>query len=337
LTVFFIVYIIELEKIESKYPWFGQHPFSVIYTTHITLKMTDMISISRASLEQIYKVIGTHLGVDAAAIMAELPVIKSGKVSKKVEKVEKKPRANAGMGTAWSAFSSKIMKDHGAEVEAVKAEAAAKRNAAKEAGEPVPEDTRGAHLHWCSRYKAEHEEEWVAFKSAWELEHPKSSRSSSSANSVDDSASGDGSVASEKVPKKRGIKKDSECTAEELAERKKARAAKKAAKNTSPPDAEAASPSDKVEEETIVELEAEVAVEESQEENVPEFMDWSHKKVTYLRLATKDADGDIEWYEGGHIWLKNADGTRGAYAGKVMASGKIDNSASAMEDAPEIE
>jgi hypothetical protein len=53
--------------------------------------MTDMISISRASLEQIYKVIGTHLGVDAAAIMAELPVIKSGKVSKKVEKVEKKP------------------------------------------------------------------------------------------------------------------------------------------------------------------------------------------------------------------------------------------------------
>jgi hypothetical protein len=144
-------------------------------------------------------------------------------------------------------------------------------------------------------------------------------------------------VASEKVPKKRGIKKDSECTAEELAKRKEARAAKKAAKNTSPPDAEAASPSDKVEEETIVELEAEVAVEESQEENVPEFMDWSHKKVTYLRLATKDADGDIEWYEGGHIWLKNADGTRGAYAGKVMASGKIDNSASAMEDAPEIE
>ena len=91
-----------------------------------------------------------------------------------------------------------------------------------------------------------------------------------------------------------------------------------------------------MEEETIVDLEANVAVEESQEEKEPEFMDWVHKKVTYRRLGTKDADGDIEWYEGGHIWLKNADGTPGAYAGKAMASGKIDNSPSAMDDAPEI-
>ena len=80
-----------------------------------------------------------------------------GSKAKTKAQKEKKPRANAGRGTAWSAFTVKIQLEHKAEMDALKLEAAAKRKAAKDAGLPVPEDTKGAHLHWCSAYKEAHE------------------------------------------------------------------------------------------------------------------------------------------------------------------------------------
>jgi hypothetical protein len=159
----------------------------------------------------------------------------------KAVKAEKKPRANAGRGTAWSAFTLKIQQEHKEEMDALKVEAAAKRKAAKDAGLPVPEDTKGAHLHWCSAYKTAHEDEWKAFKATWELEHPKvttGAESSDDAATVVDEASappaavggGGSSAAAEVSAKKRGPKKMADMTPEEQAAAKAKRAAKKAEK-----------------------------------------------------------------------------------------------------------
>jgi len=155
-------------------------------------------------------------------------------------KAEKKPRANAGRGTAWSAFTLKIQQEHKEEMDALKLEAAAKRKAAKDAGLPVPDETKGAHLHWCSAYKTAHEDEWKAFKASWELEHPKIAAGASGAESSDDAATvvdeqsapataaGGSSVATD--VKKRGPKKMADMTPEEQAAAKAKRAAKKAEK-----------------------------------------------------------------------------------------------------------
>lgn len=292
--------------------------------------MTDMIQISRAELARIHALLGAHLGQEVTAALS-----KTSKTTKTAEKAEKKPRANAGQGTAWSAFSSKIQHDHKAEVDAVKAEAAAKRKAAKEAGAAVPEDTQGAHLHWCSRYKAEHEAEWLAFKAAWEVEHPKGSRAPSAAASVADDASVAGSEAAKPAPKKRGQKKDSECSPEELAARKAKRAAAKAAKTAAVPDAEPASSQDQAEEEAVVELPEEEdsgSVEVDATEDG--LIDWtSPKGVTYLRIGHLDAEGDGVWNEGNWLWAKKEDGSRGLFAGVLLASGKID----AKAEEPELE
>lgn len=176
-----------------------------------------------------------------AAFAMDPPQISNGKATK-APKAEKKPRANAGRGTAWSAFSVKIQQEHKAEMDALKVEAAAKRKAAKDAGLPVPEDTKGAHLHWCSAYKTAHEDEWIAFKATWEAEHPKVSATSSSAEASDDAATvvdeeaaagggGSAAAAASAAPKaKRGPKKMADMTPEEQAAAKAKRAAKKAEK-----------------------------------------------------------------------------------------------------------
>uniref|UniRef100_A0A6C0AMC8 Uncharacterized protein n=1 Tax=viral metagenome TaxID=1070528 RepID=A0A6C0AMC8_9ZZZZ len=193
-----------------------------------------------------------------AAFAMDAPVLgqlepKAAKAAKEAKepKAEKKPRANAGVGTAWSAFTVKIQQEHKAEVDVVKADAAQRRATAKAQGLPVPDDTKGAHLHWCSSYKAAHDAEWLAFKAAWELEHPKGVAATAALGTADNSddavtvvddeaavpsvaieggaATAPASVAKAET-KKRGPKKDSERTPEELAIVKAKRAAKKAEK-----------------------------------------------------------------------------------------------------------
>jgi hypothetical protein len=179
---------------------------------------------------------------DRSAVFAAFGFDSSKAKAAKV-KAQKKPRANAGRGTAWSAFSTKIQAEHKAEMDALKIEAAAKRAAAKAAGLPAPEDTKGAHLHWCSAYKIAHEAEWLAFKATWEIEHPKVT-SDDAATVVDEQPSaaiggggssaaigGGGASAAPAVAKpKRGAKKMADMTPEELASAKAKRAAKKAEK-----------------------------------------------------------------------------------------------------------
>lgn len=183
------------------------------------------------------------------ATVASAPSMPKAK-EPKAPKEPKKPRANAGVGTAWSAFSCKIQLEHKADVDAVKVEAAVKRAAAKAAGLPAPEDTKGAHLHWCSSYKLVHDAEWQAFKAAWELEHPKGAtatlgaadNSDDAVTVVDDEATGVSAaiggggasavsaVSAKPEGKKRGPKKMADMSPEELAAAKAKRAAKKAEK-----------------------------------------------------------------------------------------------------------
>lgn len=284
--------------------------------------MTDMIQISRAELTRIHALLGAHLGEEAVAALS--------KTSKtiKAAKAEKKPRANAGQGTAWSAFSSKIQQDHKEEVDAVKAEAAAARKAAKESGAAAPAETQGAHLHWCSRYKEAHDAEWQAFKAAWELEHPKGSAAGSVADDASVAESAAPSDADGAAADKKPRKPQSEETKKAAAAK---RAATKAAKATAAPaDAPAAAAQDEVVEEAAVDLPAD------EEEAEDDILPFSKGGKDYLRWGHLDKDGDEVWAAAGYTWLKNADGSKGAYAGKMVGN-KLDNSPAAMAEEPEFE
>lgn len=283
--------------------------------------MTDMIQISRAELTRIHALLGAHLGEEAVAALS--------KTSKtiKAAKAEKKPRANAGQGTAWSAFSSKIQQDHKEEVDAVKAAAAASRKAAKEAGEAAPADTQGAHLHWCSRYKEAHPEEWETFKAKWELEHPKGSAAASVADDASVAESAAPSEASGAKAKKARKPQSEETKAAAAAKRAATKAAKSGA---APADAQPAAAKDEVVEEAAVDLSA--AEEEAEDDILP----FSKGGKDYLRWGHLDKDGDEVWAPEGYTWLKNADGSKGAYAGKMVGN-KLDSSPAALAEEPEFE
>lgn len=317
--------------------------------------MTDIMNIPRSELESIYALIGKRLG-------APTEIVSTGKVSKKVEKAEKKPRANAGQSTAHGDYTKKVLAEHNKDSAEYK-EFVAKRVAAAEAGKlaytadqgkvksgkkqvgdlmDAKEARSGAHIAFVGFWKASQQEEWLAFKADWETTHPKSSR----ASSVADDASTAGSET--KPGKKRGAKKDAECTPEELAERKAKRAAKKAEKNAAKePVAEVAEPAsseDEQEQEEVIpeddaeEAESQEAAAESEEAEEVEFafIPFEHKKVKYLRLGNK-VDEEIEWEDDGHLWKALADGSKGAYAGKLLSNGKIDSSAETMKNEPASE
>ncbi len=153
---------------------------------------------------------------------------------------QKKPRAKSaatGKGTAWSAFCAKIMVEHKDQLDAVKADAATRRKAAKDQGLAVPDDTKGAHLHWCGDYKDAHPEEWMTFKNIWELENKANAEANAEATGVNSDAEssqavgggGAGADSAAPVPgKKRGPKKFADLTPEEQEVKKAAKEAAKA-------------------------------------------------------------------------------------------------------------
>jgi hypothetical protein len=285
-----------------------------------------MISISRDELLRIQAIIGAHLGAEATEALA-----KSSKSSKPA-KAEKKPRANAGVGTAWSAYCKKLMLDHAEEVELVKQEAKAASAAAKEAGEAAPK--QGAHLAWCSRYRDANQAEWIEFEAEWKLSHPKGSAASSVA---DDSSVAGSAVASEggAAPAKKARKTQS---AEVKAAAAIKRAATKAAKaGIAPPDAPPADTQDEVVEEEAVDLSQATVEAEEAEEVDDELLPFTIGKTSYQRWGHLDAEEQPVWHPSGWTWRVNADGSRGAFAGKVDAKGKLDSSPSAMADPPEFE
>jgi hypothetical protein len=311
-----------------------------------------MIQISRAELARIHALLGAHLGQEAVAALS--------KTSKKsAEKADKKPRANAGQPTAHGAYTAKVLAEHDKNSAEFKAYVA-KRVADAEAGKLVytaeqgkvksgkkavgdlmdaKEAVAGAHIPFAAQWKRDHQAEWEAFKAKFELEHPKSSRAASVADDASVAESAVASEASEAKPKK-GRKPMTE-------EAKKAAAAKRAATKAakSAPVAPVAEPAE-VDDEAVEEEEVSVADEQEAEEaesvvsvdaSADALITWtSPKKVDYLRIGHLDEDGDGVWNEGNWLWAKNADGSKGAYAGILLANGKIDSSPATLADEPEI-
>ena len=139
-------------------------------------------------------------------------------------------------------------------------------------------------------------------------------------------------VASEAAPAKKGRKPMTE-EAKKVAAAK--RAATKAAKSAAAPaDAPPAPVDDAVVEEAAVDLSDAAPAEEEAED---EFLPFSIGKARYMRFGHINAEDETVWHEGGHLWLAAADGSRGAYAGKLDAKGKLDTSEAAMNDEPELE
>jgi hypothetical protein len=301
-----------------------------------------------------------------------MPIAAAGKSKGKAPKADKpakKERANAGQPTAWAEFSNLKRLEHKETVDAWVAErlaaakagtlfyadtdAAVKAGRAK-AGEPIPENKVkvGAHLTWVSMtFKGEDQSEWKAFEAAWKEAHPKGSRAASVADDASESGSADDSAQEKPATagKKRGAKKYADMTPEELAAAKAKRAANKAKKTAEKEESEADERQSSCMEPaspvaaaiggggSVAAAAAAPAEAEEADEAEVEQLPFTYKKINYLRLGTKDADGEIEWLETADLWLANADGSRGAYAGVLLATGKIDNSPETLANAPVLE
>ena len=308
--------------------------------------MTDMIQINvprsaLAHVQAIFASIGAQLG--------EQTTVTLSKTSKKSAPVaDKKPRANAGHTTAWSEFTVLKKEEHKAAIDAYVAKRiedckagkvlyTADQDAVKlgrvKAGDPVPEKMAkvGAHLSWLKAYKKDNESEWLAFKAEFELAHPKGSRATSVA---DDASVAESAVASEvsEAPAKKGRKPMTDEAKAAAAIKRAATKASKAAPVA--PIAEPAEVDDEVEEEEEVTLEEDVVSVDASEDAL---ISWtSPKGTTYLRIGHLDADGDGVWNEGNWLWTMNADGSKGAYAGILLANGKIDSSPATLAEEPEL-
>ena len=207
----------------------------------------------------------------------------------------------------------------------------------------------GAHIPFVGYWKAIHPEEHAAFKLEWEAANPKGSRAASVA---DDSSEAGSAAESDGQPKKRGAKKMADMTEEERTAARAKRAANKLAKASKKAESEekeaenfsmAAIPSAAVGGggAEAAPAAAPAAAEEAADDELelePEdkLIAFTHKKVSYLRYGHLDEDGEGVWWEGGDLWLQKEDGSKGAYAGQLQASGKIDSSPAIMAAEPDI-
>jgi hypothetical protein len=313
--------------------------------------MTDMIQISRAELTRIHALLGSHLGEEAVATLS--------KTSKKSTPVaDKKPRANAGQPTAHGAYTAKVLAEHNKDSPEFKA-FVAKRAADAEAGKLIytaeqgkvksgkkavgdlmdaKEAVAGAHIAFVAQWKRDHPEDFAAFKAKFDLEHPKGSRATSVADDASVAESAVASEASEAKPKKGRKPMTEEAKAAAAAKR----AATKAAKSAPVAVAEPAVVADAA----VEEDEVAVADEEDEEEDEgvnsvdatdDTLIEWvSPKGKAYFRIGHLDEEGDGVWNTGNWLWAKNADGSKGAYAGILLANGKVDASPETLADEPEL-
>ena len=305
---------------------------------------------------------------DLLALRKEIDATISAKGVPADEKV-KKPRANKDRPTVHGDWTKTVLEKHGKEsaefkafiaerVAAAKAgtllynaEQAMVKSGKKAAGDPMDEKDalRGAHAAFVAHYKKANMEEFQAFKTQWETDHPKSAPASVAASDSESEVVEGGEGGEVKPKKKRGPKPNAECTPEELAARKEKRAAKKAAKAAEKATEEAApreesvmeapaAPSSIVAEEAsqpVAEEAAEEAAEET-EEVCDSLHPFTFKKINYLRFGHEE-EGEKIWDEGNDLWLAKPDGSKGTYAGILLATGKIDNRPEVLAAEPDIQ
>ena len=212
--------------------------------------MSDTIQVSRAemlalkatllSLREALEVTSVALDKALTAKAEEVETLADAPAPPTV-KAAKKPRANKGKSTAWSEWTVLMKTQHAVAIEAYiaqriedckagkvlyTADQAAVKLGRAAAGDPVSSKMAnvGAHLSWLKAYKAEHEAEWLSFKTQWEVEHPKGSRAASVADGASEAGSAEGADEPEKP--KRGRKP---MTQEQKDVAKAKREAKKAA------------------------------------------------------------------------------------------------------------
>jgi len=65
---------------------------------------------------------------------------------------------------------------------------------------------------------------------------------------------------------------------------------------------------------------------------------WSSPNgTTYMRVGHINGRSfEVVWHERGDLWLENKNGSKGAYAGVLLANGKIDACPATLADEPEI-
>lgn len=331
--------------------------------------MTTIIENLQAMRTQIDAMIAAA-SADGSGHKMVVQLPKSGKAPK-APKAEKAPRANAGMPTLHGAWTTHVLKEHSTESTEFK-EFLSARIASAQAGELLyneghakvkkgkkvagdamdeKEAAVGAHTVFVSYWKAQHADEHATFKAEWEAANPKESRVASSKTSQASASDDEHGESAAKQPKKRGAKKYADMTPAELAGAKAKRAAAKASKSAAKEAEEAeeresacmepaspiasTTPSAAIGGSGTVPAPA-TEVEEAEEVEL-EPLPFTHKRVNYLRLGCMGADGEADWDDVGDLWMVNADGSRGAYAGILLSNGKIDNSAQVLANAPELE
>lgn len=245
-------------------------------------------------------------------------------------KAKKEPGSRAGKKTANGDFLSKISKEKTAEIEEFKA--------------ANPEKTKGVIMSFVSQYKKDNEDEWKAFKAAWEEANPKD-------ESKDSEASDDGNTmvtASSTSDKPKKV-----LTPEHKAAMQAGRLAAKAAKaakeagvaEAAPVAAPVAAPSTfsatttvvaapvaptkkakKVVKKTEPIVEAvSSAASVASEDDAPELIPFKHGGMTYMRLGSKREDGNHLWATA-DLWA-NKKGVKGDYVGSLQDDGTIDTDA----------
>jgi len=247
------------------------------------------------------------------------------------EKKEQKPKRRS-QGTAWAAFGKKVTEDHPTDYEAFKASA---------------EKKQGIMPLFASQYRSKHEAEWLAFQASWNETHPKlaplpkekkcelvSSAEQSEAEEVESKV--ESKDAEKPEGKRRGPKKLSEMTAEELATRnakKEAKAKERKAKKeaeavTSLTAAVAEAPVAPVPVPapvTVAPVVTTTTVAQKDDE-VAEFRVFKMDGQDYLRIFNKD---DNDWASV-DLWYTK-DGKRGRYFGELMEDGSVNTDAEEPE------
>jgi len=218
--------------------------------------------------------------------------------AKKQEKKQKRKSAPAG---PWAAWTKKMLEENKEAVEAFKA---------------AQEVKLGAHLKWISANKGKDTAEYKSFAEAF------APAAAPEAEEVESVASEPSAVS---AAKRRGPKKLADMTPEERAAHHAKIAARKAAKEAAKVAEEVAG---KAAEETPVAVAPAVvaapAAAAAPEEAPLELLPFKLDGVSYFRLGSKTADGDIEWQ--GDLWY-NKKGVRGSYVGSLLEDGSIDTDA----------
>lgn len=299
--------------------------------------MSAIITMTRPELEALVsKMLDERLGAST-----NIPDV--SKVSKKAVKAEKKPRANAGKSTLTGAWTKHMKENHGPATAEYKAfvskrvadaesgllvytgEEAKVKNGEKAIGDKrdAKDALVGVHIAFGGFWKKENPSEYATFKARWETEHSNGSSASSVAGPSDEEA--EPVEAEVKPTKRRGAKKYSEMSPEELATTKAKRASKKAMKVAE----------EKVERAASIMAPAGQATsaEEADDSLIP-FL--GPKGLKCLRYGHLDSAGQGVWDEGGDLWEQAANGSKGDYLGILRLDGTIDSSPEVLGNEPLI-